>query len=80
MLDPVEVPLEAQPVRIGLLGAQTSARSERTGRPGSEREIERVLTVFAPEHSPAHEGGGIGMGVPDDQLVHFLHASRVPGG
>ena len=42
MLDPVEVALEAEAVRIGLLGAGARARADRPGRAGRERRVERV--------------------------------------
>ena len=80
VLDAIEIPLEAQPIGIRFLGAQARARAHWTRRAGREREIEGVLTLFAPQHTPTDERVRVGMRVPDDQLVHFLHAASVPGG
>ena len=48
VLDPVEVALEAQAERVGLLGAGARSRADRTGRAGRERRVELGLALLAP--------------------------------
>ena len=53
VLDPIEVALEAQAERIGLLVARARARADRTGRARGERGVERGLAALAPLHGRA---------------------------
>ena len=78
VLDAIEVALEAQPERIGLLGASTRARTDRTGRARGEREVELALALLAPLNAASDEPDRVGMRPLDDQFVHFLHTPRVP--
>ena len=57
VLDAIEIALEAQPERIGLLGARSHAGADRTGRARRQREVERVLALLAANHAPPDERG-----------------------
>ena len=61
VLHPVEVALEAEPVRVGLLGAGALARTDRAGRARREQRVERRLPLLAGTQRAADERIGIGM-------------------
>ena len=64
MLHPVEVALEAQAIRIGLLVAGTPPRADRARRAGCETFVERGFPDLAPLHPP-----------PDERQKNLLHLS-----
>ena len=80
VLDPIEVALEAQAERIRLLGAGAASRADGAGRARREREVERVLTLFAAQHATTDERDCVRMRVLHLQLVNLFHDSIVPGG
>ena len=55
VLDPVEVALEAQAERIGLLGRRAVARTDRAGRAGRERRVELGLALLTPPDAASDE-------------------------
>ena len=61
VLHPVEITLEAEPVRVGLLGFCAVAGAERPGRAGREREIERGLALVPAPQATADEPADIGV-------------------
>ena len=80
VLDAIEIALEAQAERIGLLGTGAVPAPTGAGRARRERQVERVLTLLAALHAPTDERGRVRMRVLHLQLVHLFHDSIVPGG
>src|SRR5262245_39649538 len=89
VLDAVEVALEAQPVRVGLLGSQPLPRADRTRRSGREFLGEASLPLLPPEE----DGADVRVDAlvrsahhhvfHDDRLhgpQHFTHTATVPTG
>ena len=71
VLHPIEVPLEAQPERIGLLGIAPVPRADRPGRARCEQHVQFGLAPFAPLQVRPDVRAGVR--VPNDELVsHFL--------
>jgi hypothetical protein len=90
VLDAVEVALEAQAERVGLLESRADARADRPGRAGREAHIELLLTVFPPLHAAPDVPLGFRVRAPHDdvaaEVLHhdlghlMIHGSRVPVG
>ena len=55
MLDPIEVALEAQPVRVGDLGTPASSRTDGTSGPRREQRIERGLALLPLDNTATDE-------------------------
>ena len=55
VLDPIEIALEAQPKRIGRLGACSLPCAHGTRRAGRERRVELGLALLAALHAPPDE-------------------------
>ena len=68
MLDPVEIALEAQAERIGLLGAPSRTGPDGTRRARRQRQVERVLALLTSNDAASHIGGGAGMRAPDGEI------------
>jgi hypothetical protein len=83
VLDAVEVALEAQPIRVGLLALEAVAGADGTGGAGSERGGQLGLALLATSQAPADERVGIGVGAPDGGAPlddHRFHAPTIPVG
>src|SRR5206468_693382 len=82
VLHTVEVALEAQPVRVGVLADPPVPGADRTGRARRQHRSEVGLPLLAPPEPPADEGIGVAMGaLHGDALLddHRIHDVRVPG-
>ena len=82
VLDAVEVALEAQPVRVGILADPAVPGADRTRRPRRQGGGECGLALLAPGKPAAHERVGVAMGaLYGDALLddHRFHGPRVPG-
>ena len=62
VLHPVEVALEAEPVRVGLLALEPVAGTDRPGGAGRERGGQLGLALLAGAQPPADERVGTGVG------------------
>ncbi len=51
MLHPIQVALETDAERVGLLGTRTRAGTDRTTRAGCERRVELRLALLAPAYT-----------------------------
>jgi hypothetical protein len=86
VLHPVEITLEAQAERVGLLGDQPVARPPRPGGAGCELRIELGLALLTPLHGRTDERITVrdpDTDLPDTDLMEYgliEHDSRVPGG
>src|SRR5262249_38490583 len=83
MLHTVEVALEAEPVRVGLLARHPVAGADGTRRPRCQRGGELGLAPLTRAEPPADEGVGVVMRAlhRDTRLDdHRFHGPRVPAG
>ena len=82
VLHPVEIALEAQPVRVGVLPDPPVPGADRAGRPRRQHCGEVGLALLPPAEPPADEGIGVAVGaLHGDALLddHRIHEARVPG-
>ena len=82
MLHAVEVALEAQPVRVGVLADPPVPGADRAGRPRRQHRGEVGLPLLPPAEPPADEGIGVAVGaLHGDALLddRGFHDVRVPG-
>ena len=71
-LHAIEITLEAQSIRIGVLVARARSRADRACRAGSERRVERGFAGLASLHAAADEGFHAGMCVTHELVVQLV--------
>jgi hypothetical protein len=81
VLDPVEVALEAETERVGLLGLGPVAGADGARGPRSQGDIERRLALVAADQRAPDEGVRALVGVPNRsigaaQFVEIIEVDR----